>query len=253
MRTVATDAGRFAIGERDEVFRQAVTLAARAWDGNKGAPFFWALSGGSTPVEWYRWCVATGAINSALLGATEWFTSDERHVPLSSSESNFGTADRLLLGPLHVARARKHPWPVDLPAQASAVAFEERFRALRGGDTAFDICFLGLGADGHTASLFPGITLVGRDDAMFFAAMEIPGKGWRLTITPRGLQACGAVVVMALGEGKREALARVLADDGSTLETPARVLREINDKVTWLVDPQACAGVHELNPMQELE
>jgi 6-phosphogluconolactonase len=246
MRTVATDAGRFAIGERDEVFRQAVTLAARAWDGNRGAPFFWALSGGSTPVEWYRWCVATGAINHALLGATEWFTSDERHVPLASGESNFGTADRVLLGPLQVPLARKHPWPVDLPAPASAVAFEERFRALRRADSAFDICFLGLGADGHTASLFPGSTLGKRDDAMFFAAVDVPEKGWRLTITPRGLRECGAVVVMALGEGKREALTRVLADDGSAVDTPARVLREINDKVTWLVDPAACAGILEL-------
>jgi 6-phosphogluconolactonase len=197
-------------------------------------------------VEWYRWCVATGAINHALLGATEWFTSDERHVPLASGESNFGTADRVLLGPLQVPLARKHPWPVDLPAPASAVAFEERFRALRRADSAFDICFLGLGADGHTASLFPGGTLGKRDDAMFFAAVDVPEKGWRLTITPRGLRECGAVVVMALGEGKREALTRVLADDGSAVDTPARVLREINDKVTWLVDPAACTGICEL-------
>jgi 6-phosphogluconolactonase len=246
VKTVVTKAGRFAIGDRDKVFRQAVTLAARAWDGAPGRPFFWALSGGSTPLEWYRWCVATGAINKALLGATEWFTSDERHVPLASDDSNFGVADRLLLTPLGVATARKHPWPVELPATACATAFEERFRSLRRADSAFDICFLGLGADGHTASLFPGGALMRRSDPAFFAAVEVPGKGWRLTITPRGLQACGTIIVMALGAGKREALTRVLADEGSVDETPARLLREMSDKVTWLVDPPAIEGIEGL-------
>ena len=246
MHLRATSAGRFCIGTRDQVFRQAVAIAARAWDGNRGDPFFWALSGGSTPVEWYRWCVATGAINSALLGATGWFTSDERHVPLASEESNFGTADRSLLQPLGVSAARKHPWPVELHATACAIAFEERFRSLRRGDTAFDICFLGLGGDGHTASLFPGGELVKRNDATFFVAVEVPGKGCRLTITPRGLRACGAIVVMALGAGKREALARVLAEAGSIDETPARLLREMRDKVTWLVDPPAVDGIEGL-------
>lgn len=247
MHLTATSAGRFCIGTRDEVFRQAVTLAARAWDGERGAPFFWALSGGSTPVEWYRWCVSTGAINRALLGTTEWFTSDERPVPLASEESNFGNADRVLLQPLGVAAARKHAWPVELPAGACAVAFEERFRSLRRADSAFDICFLGLGGDGHTASLFPGGALIKRNAPAFFGAVEVPGKGWRLTITPRGLRACGTVVVMALGSGKREALTRVLADEGSTEETPARLLRELSDKVTWLVDSPAIEGIEELS------
>lgn len=245
MKSFATKAGQFAVGGRDEVFRQAVALAARAWDGNRGRPFFWALSGGSTPVEWYRWCVATGAINKALLGATEWFSSDERHVPLASEESNFGTAERSMLEPLGVADVRKHPWPVALPAPACAASFEERFRKLRQADRAFDICFLGLGGDGHTASLFPGGALMERNDPSFFAAVEVPGKGWRLTITPQGLRACGAIVVMALGAGKREALGRVLADKGSLEETPARLLRELSDKVTWLVDPPAIGGIDE--------
>lgn len=246
MKTVETKAGRLAIGDRAEVFREAVALAARAWDGNHGGPFFWALSGGSTPVDWYRWCVATGAIGGALLGATEWFTSDERHVPLASDDSNFGVADRLLLTPLCVASAKKHRWPVELPAGACASAFEERFRSLRRADSAFDLCFLGLGGDGHTASLFPGCALVKRNDSAFFAAVEVPGKGWRLTIAPRGLHACGSIVVMALGAGKREALSRVLAAEGSLDETPARLLREMGDKVTWLVDPAAVEGIHGL-------
>jgi 6-phosphogluconolactonase len=85
-----------------------------------------------------------------------------------------------------------------------------------------------------------------RNDPAFFAAIEVPGKGWRLTITRRGLHACGAIVVMALGAGKREALGRVVADAGTADETPARVLREMSDKVTWLVDPAAVEGIEGL-------
>lgn len=245
MRLVDTQAGRFAIGNRDELFSEATAIAARAAAGRRGRALLWGLSGGSTPVDWYRWCVAGKAIPEEVIANTEWFTSDERHVPLSSGESNFGTADRLMLEPLGVPPSRKHPWPVGLPAPECAARFEDEFRAIR-ADGALDICFLGLGADGHTASLFPGGALVHSDRDELFAAIEVPGKGWRLTITPSGLGACERIVVMTLGAGKREALGRVLADRGSVDETPSRILRAMSGRVTWLVDPPACRGVREL-------
>ena len=248
MKLIDTSAGRFAVGNREEIFRQAVSLSAHAWDGRGSGSFFLALSGGSTPVEWYRWCVSAGAFNHGLIDATEWFSSDERHVPLASDDSNFGTADRRLLTPLGVVPARKHPWPVELPHMDCAPVFEERFRRLRESDKAFDVCFLGLGTDGHTASIFPGSPLLERDEPRFFVSIEVPEKGKRHTITPRGLNTCGGIIVMAPGAGKKEALSRVLAADGSESETPARLLRRMRDKVTWLVDREACEGITELNP-----
>jgi len=239
----STKAGRFGVGTREEIFRHAVNIADGVRKELGEGRLFWALAGGSTPMDWYRWCVAEEALPAALVNASEWFVSDERHVPLSNSESNFGSADRLLLQPLGVIVERKHAWPVDLPPAACSAAFEERFALMRGADRTFDVCFLGLGADGHTASLFPGSPLLHTDDGRCFAAAEVPGKGARLTLTPRGLRACGSIVVMAMGASKRDALARVLAGEGSRDETPARILREISDRVTWLVDKPACEGI----------
>ena len=75
----------------------AVFLAGGQRGRNPTAKVFtWALTGGSTPQAWYRWCVAKDALSPGLLAATHWFTSDERHVPLASEDSNFGHADREL-------------------------------------------------------------------------------------------------------------------------------------------------------------
>lgn len=243
MKEHLTKAGRFIVGDRDEVFRQVLEVATRTREAHHDGRFFWAMSGGSTPGDWYRWCVQHHAMPRQLANASEWFVSDERHVPLSSPDSNFGTLDRLLLNPTCVEVEQKHAWPVDLPAEVCCGVFEREFARVRGPGKAFDLCFLGLGTDGHTASLFPGSPLLAEETGRFFAAVEIPDKGWRLTITPRGLRACGAIVVLAMGAGKREPLGRVLAEGGSLAETPARILREYPDRVTWLVDDEAVGGL----------
>jgi 6-phosphogluconolactonase len=177
--------------------------------------------------------------------------SDERHVPLDDPQSNFGHAARLLLDPLAVPAAHRHPWPVELPPSDAADTYRTTIRALTcpepvertGPGRAYDLCFLGLGDDAHTASLFPGSPLLRDDDGEIFAAIEVPGNGWRLTITPSGLRACGQIVVMALGAAKAPALARVLRGPDDLPNTPAQVLRACAPRVLWLVDEVAAAQV----------
>ena len=246
MRSVETSAGRFIIGSREELFRRAAAISTQAFERQEDGRLFLALSGGSTPVDWYRWCVATGAFTRGQLGATEWFTSDERHVPLENDQSNFGTADRMLLTPLGVVSERKHPWPVDKSPGECAMLFEQGFSGLRGSERCFDVCFLGLGTDGHTASMFPGGPIPGLDPKTRFTAVEAPGKGSRLTITPNGLRGCGTIAIMVFGSGKRNALDRVVAPTGSVEETPARILRGMSGRVIWLVDDDASEGIAEL-------
>ncbi len=242
MKELSSSYGRVFIGPKEDCFRTAGFLAEGLRGKKTGAKHFtWALTGGSTPKEWYQWCVAKDALSPPLVAQTDWFTSDERHVPLESGESNFGNADRQLLGPLKVPAERKHPWPVDLPAPQAAEEFERSAAAWFGKGSSFDICFLGMGDDCHTASIFPGSPLLLEDGGSYFAAVEVPGKGWRLTITPTGLRACSLIVVMALGAGKAEALHRVHAGPLDPSSAPVQVLRTCAPNVVWLVDEPAAA------------
>lgn len=242
MKELSSGYGRVFIGPKEELFRTSVFLAGGQRGRNPQAKnFTWALTGGSTPKEWYRWCVTQQALSPGLLAATHWFTSDERHVPLASDDSNFGHAQRGLLAPLGVPAEKEHPWPVALPAVEAAAEFARQGSAWFPRGRAFDLCFLGMGSDSHTASLFPGSALLTAETDQFFAAVEVPGKGWRLTLTPAGLRACGMVVVMVLGADKADALHRVLAGAYDPVQVPAQILKTCSQNVVWLVDEPAAA------------
>jgi 6-phosphogluconolactonase len=242
MKELSSSYGRVFIGSKEDCFRTAVFVA----EGQRGQMpprkhFTWALTGGSTPKEWYQWCVAKDALSPTTVATTHWFVSDERYVRPDSFESNFGNADRLLLKPLGIPAARKHPWSTNIAPGMAAVEFGRVNAPWFGRDRTFDVCFVGMGDDGHTLSLFPGSPLLRDDGGSYFAAIDVPEKGWRLTLTPSGLKACGLVVVMVLGEGKAEALHCVLAGEYDPKKVPAQVMKSLREKVVWLVDEAAAA------------
>lgn len=236
-----TEYGRLIVGEKMELFAEAVALATAAKATSTSQNFTWAFTGGSTPQAWYAWAQETGAIPAEVMGDTHFTVSDERCVPLSSDESNFGNAERKLLAPSAVPVEHRHPWVVAFEPEEAAEAYRRTMQLLNPPGRAYDVCFLGMGDDAHTASFFPGSSLLESDGGVFYAAVDTPQKGWRLTITPSGLQACGLVVVMALGAGKAAALKRVLEGDDALLDTPAKILRTCADKTVWLVDEAAAA------------
>lgn len=198
-----------------------------------------ALTGGSTPKAFYQHAVRHGSFSPGLVHLGHWYVSDERVVPLSDPESNFGNADRLLLRPLGVLDAEKHPWRVDLPPEDAA----RIFNGPAGPGKGFDVCMLGLGEDAHTASLFPGSPLLEAPPKESFAAIEVPGKGWRLTITPAGLKHCGRILVLVTGEAKAKAVREVFGESGPVEEKPARLLKKCADRTHWLLDPAAAQGL----------
>lgn len=243
MRELSTEQGTVRSGTKDELFAEAARLGTAAWRGSSSVRFSWALTGGSTPKAWYNWCTANSALTPLLMQETDWYVSDERCVPLASEESNFGNADRLLLTPTGVLPERKHPWAVPLEPEEALVDFtrkaEERFGPRKG----FDLCFLGLGEDAHTASLFPGSALLEEDGGALFATVAVPGKGDRLTITPSGLRACGRIVVMVTGAAKAEAVHRIFRGNARVVDVPAKVLSACAARVIWLIDSAAAAGL----------
>jgi 6-phosphogluconolactonase len=241
MREISSDYGRVVVGTKDELFAQAVALTEAQQHKARPGRFIWALTGGSTPAAFYQWCVASGALPDALVRETHFTVSDERHVLLDSPESNFGNAERALFAPLAVPDERRHPWMVAWPVAEAAEAYRKTMLILSGPGRAYDVCFLGMGDDCHTASLFPGTPLLRDDGGLLFGGQEVPGKGWRLTITPTGLRACGLVVVMALGAGKAEALHRVMRGPSDPLNVPSQILKTCAGRVVWLVDEAAAA------------
>ena len=248
MTEKTTDYGRLCVGEKEELFARAVALTAAQQARATSKNFTLALTGGLTPLEWYDWCVRTRALPPALLAATHFTVSDERHVPLVSEESNFGHAMRRLLDPLAVPSERRHPWPVRLSPSEAAEAYRRAWAALAGPGRAYDVCFLGLGDDAHTASIFPGspllsaVALAKADVAELFVALDT-SKGPRLTITPAGLRACDHIIIMTHGAAKAPALKRIFSGPYDPPKAPAQILKTCADRVVWLVDKAAAKDI----------
>lgn len=243
MIEIPTPLGVVQVGPTAELFAAAAALATARFDPDRRRPFFWALSGGSTPQAWYRWCIAERAIPPTV-AAGAWFTvSDERWVAATSPDSNYGNAARLLLDPLGVPEGHRLPWPVELAPKAASEAYARAVAQVAGVGRAYDVCLLGLGDDAHTASLFPGSPLLESDGGGLFATVEVPGKGRRGTITPTGLRACGLVVLLVTGAGKAGAVRRIFRGHEAPAAAPARVLQACAPRVVWLLDDAAAAGL----------
>ncbi len=236
-----TEYGRLIVGDKMDLFAEAVRLAVAAEASTSSKNFTWAFTGGSTPQAWYTWAQESGVIPVELMVKTHFTVSDERCVPLSSDDSNFGSAERKLLAPSEVPVEHRHPWVVAYEPEKAAEAYRRTMQLLNPPGKAYDVCFLGMGDDAHTASFFPGSSLLESDGGVFFAAIDTPQKGWRLTVTPTGLRESGLIVVMALGAGKASALKRVFESDDALLDAPAKILKTCAEKTVWLIDEAAAA------------
>ena len=242
MESHQTRLGRIEIGERNELFRRLVELLHEAASG-PAANIGVGPSGGGTPQSWFRWVAQHGALVPKDLRNVIWTVSDERHVPVEHPDSNFGNVLRLMLGPLGFREDKCFPWPVGFEPGAAAVAFASQWATRFGPDFSFDLCLLGLGEDCHTASIFPHSPLFKREKPTLFAAVEGPDKGWRLTVTPSGLEKAGRINVLVTGASKRDPLAAALLEDIDEPARPVQLLSRVAPRTTLLCDPAAAAGL----------
>lgn len=239
LEATLTRYGQLLAGPQEEILAAHADALAEA-GATPGAVL--ALTGGSTPVRLFDWIVETQRWqDAAWRNAVYWMTSDERHVPLDSPESNFGQARRHLLDPLGIDAERQMPWPVQVDAHSAAEVFNRNWHDHFGPLRGVDYCQLGLGGDGHTASLFPGSPLLGIDCPDFFACVEVPGKGWRLTLTPKGLHQAEVIGILVLGASKAEPLAQVFSSEPGHF--PVHILEPVANKVTWYVDSDAASAL----------
>lgn len=204
---------------------ELAAAAARDWialleSRPAGAPFTVALSGGRVTKLFFAETVRQSDGRGGLFDDVHFFWADERCVVPDHEESNFLMADELLLGPLGIPGKNIHRLEGEgNPAKASEAAAEELLRvtgAAEGEVPALDVCFLGMGEDGHTASLFPGEPESQLDHpALFRSVMAVKPPPRRITMGYNLLIAARRVAALVSGSGKERALERSLKD-GST-------------------------------------
>lgn len=202
-----------------------------------------ALSGGTTPNAMYELLASPQFAEDIDWPQIHFFWSDERCVSPDDKRSNYREAHAMLLGPLEIAEANIHRMPCELEPNAGATDYNEQLAQFFGGDIAFDLIYLGLGEDGHTASLFPHHpALQARDHPC--VAVHVPSNAvapWRLTLTYPVLNAARSVIFLATGHEKAAIAARVLAGPPDPEGLPAQAVAPARGSLVWLLD-RAAAG-----------
>jgi 6-phosphogluconolactonase len=187
-----------------------------------GKPQAVALSGGRITRKFFTAVAALSRARNLPLAGVVFFWADERGVPPTDTESNFKLADELLFQPLGIAPDQIHRIRGEEPPQRAAALAEADLRrvvpAAPSGQPVLDLILLGLGEDGHVASLFPGEPEDRRaDPAVFRAITESPKPPPnRVTLGYPAIAAARNVWVLASGDGKKAALAESLSPAGAT-------------------------------------
>lgn len=209
-----------------------------------GDRFSVALSGGSTPRRLLRLLAdpAEPFRDRIDWRAVHLFQGDERHVPPDHPESNFRMVREALLDAVPVPAGNVHRMRGEEPeAERAAMIYEDELRACFSGAPRFDLVLLGLGADAHTASLFPGTSVV-RERERWVAAPWVEKLGaFRITLTPAVFERAAAVIFLVAGEEKAGALHDVLEGEIDPDRYPAQGVRPTEGEILWLVDGAAAS------------
>jgi len=202
-----------------------------------------ALSGGSTPRGLYEELVRD--FSSQLPWQNVFFFwSDERHVPPSDPESNYRMANETLLSRLSIPSDHIFRIPAEIPnAGAAAQAYEqtlrEVFRPAPGSFPRFDLILLGMGPDGHTASLFPGTTALEEKQHWVVANWVEKFSTFRITFTYPVLNCAASVMFLISGGDKAAMVGRALKDSASNL--PCQGVKPVDGELNWFLDQAAAA------------
>ena len=224
------------------VAQHVVTLANDTR--SRRRPFAVALAGGSTPRQAYAALASPEFADRIAWDRAHLCWSDERCVPPDHEESNYRMARELLLDHVPIPEENVHRMRGELPPNEAARAYEDEIVALfhEIEVTSFDLILLGLGEDGHTASLFPGTAALNERERWVVANHVQKLEAWRLTLTLPAINAAEDVAFIVSGERKRAILHRVwdASQDGS--ELPAQRVQPDDGRLIWMVDAEAAGA-----------
>jgi 6-phosphogluconolactonase len=204
--------------------------------------FVLGLSGGNTPRGLYALLATEPYRRLVLWKSTFVFWSDERCVPSDDERNNAHAARALLLKKIDLPSSHIHPIPVDLLPADAAKTYEETLRAFFGkAAPRFDLLLLGLGTNGHTASLFPCAAALSEKSRWVKEVLVEAQPSDRITLTLPLLNQARSVVFLVAGKEKSGILKTVLTTPGRPDRYPAQGIKPERGEVTWFVDDKAAS------------
>lgn len=201
-----------------------------------------ALSGGSSPKKLYTLLASPAYRTRVRWEQVVFFFGDERYVPPTDAESNYRLAHDTLLGPLGIAPAQVVAVDTSLPPAAAAQDYSRQIAQFFGAaPPRLDLVLLGLGEDAHTASLFPGTSVLQATaagaEAVFLEAKQV----YRITLTAPLLNQADTVAFLVYGPEKAAAVQQVLAQPKGVAPLPAQLIAPASGRLHWFLDEAAAA------------
>jgi 6-phosphogluconolactonase len=220
--------------------RHIIERAQAAIDA-RGA-FTIALSGGSTPRELHLRLASPPLAEQIDWSRVHVFFGDERCVPPDDPQSNYRMAEETLLSRVPIPREQIHRMRGELPPEEAAADYEHQLREFfKDEPPRLDLILLGMGDNGHTASLFPGLQAVHEQHRWVVAEYVAEVGMWRITLTPSVINLAREVLFLVAGAAKASMLREVLEGPYAPDERPAQIVRPSPGEVIWLVDAPAAA------------
>jgi 6-phosphogluconolactonase len=223
----------------DACCRHIAAILEEALSGQEFATL--ALSGGSTPKLLFQRLAASNVDWSRV----HLFWVDERCVPPTDPQSNYRLANEHLITPARIPRSNVHRVTAELMPDHAARHYAEEVRGVFGladGELPqFDVMQMGMGADAHTASLFPGEPLIENREGITAAVYVEKMKQWRVTLLPGVLLAARHTVFLVAGPDKADAVRMVFHGDSDPMKYPAQMVSRHARQVAWFMDEPAAA------------
>ncbi len=197
---------------------------------NERGRFVVVLSGGSTPLKMYELLKTQNLPWNKI----HFFWGDERFVAHDHPDSNYAATKKALLDVITIPQENIHPMPYSDNIQQAAQEYTQELKKTLGESPIFDLTFLGLGDDAHTASLFPGTGAVFEEGQVTVCKPQTV-KHERLTLTASALSQSKTVAFLVSGESKRKALKQTLEGDNHFDQFPARAITGL-EQLLWITD-----------------
>jgi 6-phosphogluconolactonase len=204
--------------------------------------FFVAVSGGSTPIRLYTLLGSEMYSHQIDWRRLHFFWVDERFVPPSHKDSNYRLLHDHLLSKISITKENIHPVKTDLPSpQVAASNYEEEikniFRLAEGSLPEFDLILLGIGKDGHTASIFPDSEVLRETEHLAAPVMDMKHMYYRITLTLPVINYAEEIIFLVSGKNKADVVKKVLVEKDHSL--PASLVSPENGNLIFLIDKEA--------------